>query len=99
MDVDHLLNGVRFVWDADKAVANAAKHRVTFAEACEVFFDPFVRPDADQVNGGEERYTVIGLTERWRLLCVVYVVRAESSFRIISARVATRSDRRIYEQQ
>ena len=40
MDVIYLYRGLRFIWNAEKAQINNAKHFVTFEEACEVFFDP-----------------------------------------------------------
>lgn len=99
MDVEHLLQGIRFQWDADKAAANWAKHGVSFEEACEAFFDPFVRLADDEVVGDEIRETIIGLTRRWSMLCVVYTIRLGDRFRIISARPATAAERRVYEQQ
>jgi uncharacterized protein len=99
VDVEHPVHGICFEWDAVKAAANAAKHRVSFGEACEVFFDPFVRVSADQANGGEARQNVTGLTLGWRLLRVVYTVRAGERYRIISARTTTVGERRRYEQQ
>lgn len=77
---------------------NLRKHNVAFREACEVFFDPFFcLVDA----GGEEeaRAAAIGYTERSRLLFVVHVVRQEEAIRIISARLATTEERKIYEYE
>jgi uncharacterized DUF497 family protein len=78
--------GVAFERDSDKADHNVQKHGVSFHAACEVFFDPFVKiVDA------------IGYTEGERLLYVVHVIRHEETIRIISAREATREERRQYE--
>jgi uncharacterized DUF497 family protein len=96
MDVQYELHGQTFEWDLEKAAANLPKHHVRFEEACEVFFDPFlVLVDA----GGEEesREAAIGLTEDWSLLVVVHIVRQAGALRIISARSATPSERRDYE--
>lgn len=92
----HDRNGVRFVWNREKAESNLRKHGVSFQMACEVFFDPFVRLLRSDMLGGEEREVVIGITEGWRLLVIVYTFRTEA-IRIISARPATRGERTIYE--
>ncbi len=96
MDVYFTLHGVTFVWDAQKARSNLRKHGVTFEEACEAFFDPFVMP-ADAGRHEEERLAFLGMTERGRLLFVVYTERGDDVFRVISARRATRTERRAYE--
>jgi len=92
------LQGIQFEWDSKKAALNQTRHDVDFEQACEVFFDPFVRVvDADHETG-ETREGVLGLTRTWQLLLVVFVERGET-FRIISARRATRMERRLYEDQ
>jgi uncharacterized DUF497 family protein len=96
MDVHFLTQGVAFVWDSAKATANLRKHGVGFETACEAFFDPFVRP-ADAGEHDEERLAFLGMTERGRLLFVVYVERDGDQFRIVSARPATPAERREYE--
>ena len=68
----------------------------SFHAACEVFFDPFVRI-LDASNPTESREAAIGYTEGERLLFVVHVIRHEETIRIISAREATREERRQYE--
>ena len=96
MDLAFLYQGQRFVWDAEKASTNLAKHGVSFEKACEVFFDPFVHiKDAGTLE--EQRDAVIGLTEDWSLLFVVHMLRQEDEIRIISARPATAQERRVYE--
>ena len=75
---------------------NVRKHGVSFHAACEVFFDPFVRI-VDASNPTESREAAIGYTEGERLLFVVHVIRHEETIRIISAREATREERRQYE--
>ena len=96
MDVYFTLHGVTFAWDARKAGDNLRKHGVSFEEACEAFFDPFVRP-ADAGRHDEERLAFLGMTEGGRLLFVVYTGLEDDVFRIISARRATRQERRAYE--
>jgi uncharacterized protein len=68
--------GMQFEWDAEKATANARKHRVTFEEGETVFRDPFslTFPDLDHRHG-EHRYIEIGLSARGRLLIVSYTER------------------------
>lgn len=98
MAVRHSLQGIHFEWDAAKAAANRRKHGVEFETACEAFFDPFLRVVDAGDEGGEAREAILGLTVRWQLLHVVFVERGES-YRIISARRATRPERRLYEDQ
>ena len=88
--------GVAFEWDSDKADTHVQKHGVSFHAACEVFFDPFVKI-VDASNPTESREAAIGYTEGERLLFVVHVIRHEETIRIISAREATREERRQYE--
>lgn len=88
-----------FAWDPAKAAENIRKHRgVTFEEASTVFDDPFAvtMPDPEH-SEGEERYLKLGYSTRQRLLVVSYTERQER-IRIISARQATRTERRIYEE-
>lgn len=98
MDVVHRVDDIRFEWDRRKASANLRKHGVAFETACEVFFDPFVRCVGMEVVDDEPRETVIGMTADWTLVAVVYVFRDEA-VRIISARSATRPERKAYENQ
>jgi len=96
MDVHFNKNGQAFEWDARKAASNIEKHGISFIQACDVFFDPFVRL-LDATDRGEVRDAALGRTEGWALLFVVHLVRKEDTLRIISARVATPSERRAYE--
>ena len=88
-----------FEWEPAKAAENIRKHwGVTFEEASTVFDDPFAvtMPDPEH-SEGEERYLKLGYSTRQRLLVVSYTERQERT-RIISARQATRTERRIYEE-
>lgn len=97
MDKGFELNGIRFLWDGDKARRNPGKHSgVTFEQAVEAFFDPFLRV-VEASRGGEKRDAVIGMDRRWNLLFVVHMEFEGTFIRIISARKATREERRIYE--
>ena len=79
-----------------KAETNLHKHGVAFETACEVFFDPFVRV-IDASTESELRDAAIGLSENGRLLFVVHIEKDEDAFRLISARAATPSEWRFYE--
>lgn len=89
----------KFDWDLDKAQINVKKHRVTFEEAMSAFRDPFSLTVSDLAHSDwEERLVLIGLSDRNRLLVVVYVER-EDKLRLISARVADSYERREYEEE
>ena len=97
MDVYFLLNGITFIWNEEKAQTNPAKHDgVTFQQAAEAFFDPFL-VIVDASRNSEARDAVIGLDSRWNLLYVVHIERDNDMIRIISARKATRKEREYYE--
>jgi len=87
-----------FEWDAQKPASNLEKHRVSFEKATEVFLDPFVC-FVDAGDAEEFREAAIGMTEDWVMLFVVHVIRHEESIRIISARQATPSERRAYQNE
>jgi uncharacterized DUF497 family protein len=89
-----------FEWDARKAAANASKHGVTFEEAATIFDDPqgLEGPDP-QHSASEERFGRIGRSVTGRVLAVGYALRRVGdvqSFRIITARQASRKERRAY---
>ena len=89
---------MKFEWNDNKADRNLSKHRVSFDEAKTVFDDPlyvdFYDPDH---SDDEERYLIIGESNRGRLLIVSYTEKKDS-IRIISAREVTRSEREAYEE-
>ena len=84
-----------FEWDAVKAAVNLAKHRVAFDEAATVFDDPRAidAPDLED----SERFVIIGRSSRSRVLFVVHCERGDR-VRIITARVASRAQRELYEE-
>ena len=87
-----------FTWDAEKAAQNLRKHDVSFEEATTVFGDPLSLTVLDPDHSADEhRYVIVGQSFSGRLVLVVHVER-ESSIRIVSARLATRGERRAYEQ-
>lgn len=75
------------------------KHKIRFEEACEVFLDPFVKYLGSEVVESETRDKIIGMTENWQVLLVVYTERDSDTFRLISARRATSKERKQYEKQ
>ena len=88
----------RFEWDEIKAAQNVRKHRVTFDDAASVFLDSLAYTFADPDHSvGESRMVTFGFSQVGRLLAVVHAERGRA-IRIISARVATRHERKIYEQ-
>lgn len=97
MDIFYTLNGITFVWNEEKAQINFVKHEgVTFQQAAEAFFDPFLVV-VDASRNQEARDAVIGLDQKWSLLFVIYIEREDEMIRIISARKATRQEREFYE--
>jgi uncharacterized DUF497 family protein len=89
---------LEFEWDAQKAAKNLVKHRVSFEEAATVFGDPLGRIVVDPRHSwDEQRFVLLGLSQRGRLLAVMFVDRGKA-IRIISAREATRRERRDYEE-
>ena len=83
-------------WDPNKAAINLQKHGVRFSDAEAVLYDPSALSFEDTDARGEQRFIVLGMDHLWRLLVVVYTNRGDK-VRIISARPATRSERRSYE--
>ena len=92
-----MLTGYKFEWNKTKAHANVRRHGVSFEEASTVFGDPLaiLLPDPDH-SEGEERFLVLGMSSRQRVLVVSHVERSPRT-RLISARPATRRERGQYE--
>lgn len=98
---------VDFEWDADKAERNVSRHGVSFEEARSVFFDDYARQFFDEDRSDdEERFLMLGLSSRSRVLLVVHCERgrdarsgaeSEPIIRIISARKATAAERAFYD--
>jgi uncharacterized protein len=89
---------MEFAWDARKASANLLKHDVSFEEAVTAFYDPLSRTIEDPDHATDERrFLLIGQSSRGRLLVIAH---ADLGYqvRIISARLATRSERWMYEE-
>jgi len=89
---------LRFLWDPRKAVSNERKHGVGFPEATTVFDDPLSVTIADPDHSLEEqRFLLLGQSNRRRVLVVAHSERGES-IRIISVRRVNRRERQIYEE-
>jgi len=89
---------MEFEWDNDKAVANFRKHGVSFEEASSVFGDALAITFNDPMHSvGEHRFLVFGVSNLGVLLVVSFSERRKR-VRIISARKATRAERKIYEE-
>lgn len=87
-----------YEWDAEKAKANRRKHGISFDEAATVFLDPLALtyPDPDP-SIGEEREITIGYSARHQVVFVSHCQRG-NRVRIISARKATKGERKQYEE-
>jgi uncharacterized protein len=88
---------MHFEWDRAKAERNRRKHKVAFDEAVTVFHDPLSAtfPDPDH-STGERRLITVGYSSRDRLLIVSHV-EGNETIRIISARLASASERKRHE--
>ena len=91
-----------FEWDPAKAASNFRKHKIRFELAVTIFRDPLMQSILDEEHGKfEERWITLGRARDGRLLVVchteVHIDRDKTSIRLISARQATRNERRQYE--
>jgi len=95
-----------FEWDEAKAQSNYRKHGVLFKSATQVFDDPFSITEQDRIEGGEYRWQTIGMADGYLLLMVAHTTQIgidehdNSGYevvRLISARRATKQERRRYE--
>jgi uncharacterized DUF497 family protein len=96
MDEQFELHKINFVWDRRKLKINLAKHGLSFEQAAEAFFDPFIKI-VDASRNQEIRDAVIGMDKQWNLLFVVHIAFEEDQIRIRSARKVTRSEKDFYE--
>lgn len=79
----------RVIWDPAKATSNLQKHGVSFEEAASVLYDFNAISQPDTLSGSEERWILVGMSERARVLAIVYTLRGADRIRLISARKAT----------
>lgn len=90
---------MKFIWDAKKAAANSRKHGVSFGEASTALRDTLAVTGSDPDHSlGERRLVTFGLSNHGKLLVVSHT-EEHDVIRIISARLATRQERRIYEEE
>jgi uncharacterized DUF497 family protein len=89
---------IKFEWDESKAAANLKKHQVSFEEAKSIFFDEFGVQFFDEDHSfDEERFLMLGMSSRAKLLIVCHCERAQGAvIRIISARKATKRESVFY---
>ncbi len=87
---------MRYQWDRNKALTNLNKHGIDFADAVSVFSDELAVSIFDS-RFAEERFIIIGMDAFSRILVVIYTLR-DDEIRLISARKATRNERRQYEE-
>lgn len=87
---------MNFEFDPKKAIANFHKHGLSFVEVEPVFYDDFALTREDHDAAGEARFVTVGADALGRIVAVCWAQRGES-IRLISARVATASERKSYE--
>jgi len=90
---------IRVEWDPAKARINLRKHGVSFEEAETVFYDDHaLLLDDPEHSGDEDRFVLLGLSSRFRVLVVVHTYRASDAvIRLISARRATKEEQAGYD--
>ena len=87
---------MNFDFDPSKARANLQKHGVSFAEVEPVFYDDFALTREDRDAMGEARWVTVGISALGRVVTVCWTGRGEH-IRLISARIATSTERNSYE--
>lgn len=89
--------GMEFEWNPRKAAANLRKHGIDFADAATVLYDELAITVPDD-QADEDRFVTMGMDALGRVLVVVYTWRGDRA-RLISARQATKRERRQYEER
>ena len=94
------MDEIRFQWDDNKNRVNQKKYQVTFEEAASVFYDEEALViDDPEHSEGEDRFIILGLSDKANLLIVCHCYRCmETEIRIISARKATLSETKQYNE-
>lgn len=88
---------MRVIWDTKKAAENIRKHKIEFSHAATVLDDPMAVTIEDKRHG-EQRFVTLGADLLGRLLVVVYAYTGKDEIRLISARKASKRERRTYEE-
>ena len=98
MNEEYLLQDHYFNWNKEKNLFNIRKHGIPFKEAATVFLDPHATlVDDAEHSQDEERYIVIGMSKKLKMLMVCHCYRGTGEIiRIISARTATKAEQKIY---
>ncbi len=94
------MNQLEFEWDDKTDKANTKKHGVSFDEAVTVFADEKARLKHDSDHShSEDRFILLGFSAKLRILVIVHAYRqSDNEIRVISARKATRNERKQYGQ-
>ena len=91
---------LNFIWDPDKAKQNRLKHGIEFDEAVDVFEDEFSLLMHDHKHSErEDRWLLIGLSSKLKILVVVHTEYLDNKIRILSARVATTKEANEYKRR
>jgi hypothetical protein len=85
------------IWDPEKASTNWKKHGIRFSDAEVVLFDPNALTEEDLDETSEQRFVSVGSDAIGRVIVIVYTYRGED-IRLISARPATKRERKSYEE-
>jgi uncharacterized DUF497 family protein len=100
------VSGISFEWDEAKNLSNQRKHGVSFEDASELFRDPLFVSFKERIVDGEQRWQTFGEVDGWLFVMAAHTIREENRrgttievIRIISARYATRKERRLYEDE
>jgi len=89
---------MEFEWDPEKAISNLRKHKVSFEEASSALRDPMAATGADPDHSiCEFRYVSFAISDKGRLLVIAHTEQGET-IRIISARLANKREKNIYEE-
>jgi uncharacterized DUF497 family protein len=92
---------IEFEWDDNKALKNLEKHGVSFEEASSVFYDEFAVQfyDSGHSELEEDRFLILGVSNESRMLMICHCERQSgNALRIISARKATKNERKFYHR-
>ncbi len=94
------MDSLRFEWDEEKNELNKQKHKISFETAKEVFYDELaILFDDPDHSIGEERFLIMGMLKSSKICIVSHCYRDnENVIRIISAREATKTEKRFYEE-
>jgi uncharacterized DUF497 family protein len=95
-----IIKNVRFEWNTNKSASNQTKHDISFEEAATAFADSlYIEIDDPEHSDNEERFIAYGISERNRLLAVCYTITKNETYRIISARKATKTEESQYGEK